>query len=130
MVYFGALLSPRQSLNNRGRRHGHHPAAPGGRADGGWLFYNQLGSARGPGSGRVGCGSHGLGGAQRHVWALPSMSQNVIEGQQDVVHALRRTGGGLPYHLHPGNRPLSSPEHGGMGCTTQHGPLLGPELRL
>ena len=45
-----------------------------------------------------------------------------------MVRAPQRAGGALLDQLHPGNRLLSTPERGGPGRTTQHGPLLGPGL--
>ena len=51
-----------------------------------------------------------------------------LMGWQYVVHALRSTGGAFPDQLHIGHRPVYAPERGGLGCTTQHIPLLIPGL--
>ena len=59
---------------------------------------------------------------------LPSTAQDVVEGQGDVVNALRRPGGVLPDRLHPGHRISSAPERCGPGQMKQHRPLLGPGL--
>ena len=52
VAHSGLLLGTRRRLDNKGRRCGHQPAAPRGRATGGQRFQQRLGSARGAGAGR------------------------------------------------------------------------------
>ena len=47
------------------------------------------------------------------------MTQVFVEGWQDLVHAPQRTGRVILEQLHPGHRPLSAPERGGMGRKSQ-----------
>ena len=74
--------------------------------------------------GRIDCGGHGCGGAERFERALPPTEQAVAEVREDVVRELPRTGGALLDRLHPSHKLLSAPESDGMGHTAQQRPLL------
>ena len=105
-------------------------SVPGRRVDGGWKFQHQLGIARGTIKGRGDCGSHGHSEAQGHEHALPPTAQTLVEGQQDVGHAPRRTKGALSDQLYPRHITPYVPKCGGPGRTAQHRPLHGPGLPL
>ena len=126
----GVLSRLRRRLDHRRCCQVHQPAASCGRATGGQRLQCRLGRSR---EERVGRGYHespsycGYGG---HKYSFPTTAQSMLEGRMDVEHALKGEEGALPDRMHLGNRPPSAPERGGLGCTAQNRPILGPGLSL